>query len=599
MALRIEDYALIGDCESAALVGKDGSIDWLCLPRFDSPACFSALLGGPENGRWKIAPKSSATEVERRYRGDTMILDTEFLCATGRCRVTDFMPVRDSAPSLVRIVTGLEGRVRMRMELAIRFDYGRLVPWVSRRGEDLVAIAGSEQVVLRAPVTHRGEGMTTVAEFDVSAGESVTFTLVHAPSHLPPPEPQDPRAALEATERFWRSWCLRGTLDGPWRDAVVRSLLTLKALTYAPTGGMVAAPTTSLPEQMGGTRNWDYRFCWLRDATFVLLTMMQAGYRKEAEAWRAWLVRSVAGLPSQLQPLYSVTGDHRLDELELPWLAGHQGTKPVRIGNAAYRQTQLDVFGEVLDALHHARRHGMRGTEVDWALEKALLQHLETLAGAEDRGIWEVRGPTWHFTHSKVMIWVAFDRAISAVKDFGLDGPVKRWRKIRDALHAEICEKAFDPELGAFVQAYGSKQLDAATLLLPHVGFLPATDPRMVGTVAAIQKRLARNGLIDRYDTAAAPDGLPPGEGSFLACSFWLVDNLVLQGRLDEGRELFEHLLTLRNDVGLLAEEYDPVAKRQLGNFPQALSHLALVDSAFNLARFKGPARERSKHQPK
>jgi len=598
MPLPIEDYALIGDCRTSALVGKDGSIDWLCLPCFDSPACFAALLGGPEHGRWQIAPAQDPYRVDRRYRPDTLVLETTFETATGSCRLTDFMAPGSDAPTLVRFVSGLKGRVDLKMELVIRFDYGLLVPWVERTDDTLVAVAGPDQLVLHTSARHRGEDLKTVAEFTVAESEELSFVLTHGPSHLEMPKPVDPHAALQQTQDYWKRWAGQCNYAGPARDAVVRSLITLKALIYQPTGGIIAAPTTSLPENPGGERNWDYRYCWLRDATFVLLSLMHAGYREEADAWRAWLVRAVAGSPSQLQPLYGITGVHRLDEWELPWLPGYEGARPVRIGNAAYAQLQLDTFGELLDAMHHARRCNLAPNEPSWALQKALLKHLEALRHTPDHGIWEVRGPRQHFTYSKVMMWVAFDRAVSAVVDFGLDGPVDHWRKLRDDLHAEICERAFDPELGSFVQAYGSKQLDASTLLLPLVGFLPATDLRMVGTVEAIGKRLMRNGFIHRYDTRETEDGLPPGEGVFLACTFWFIDNLVLQGRYREGRQMFERLLGIRNDVGLLAEEYDVGNGRFLGNFPQALSHLALIDTAYNLLETHGPARQRAKHRP-
>jgi GH15 family glucan-1,4-alpha-glucosidase len=501
MALQIEDYAPIGNCETAALVGKNGSLDWLCLPRFDSPACFAALLGGPEHGHWQISPLTPAKPIQRRYRPDTLVLDTNFETNGGKCRLTDFMPAGGGAPAVVRIVSGLEARVHLRMELIIRFDYGRRVPWVSRDGDELIAIAGPDLLVLRTPAKHRGENLTTVAEFTVSAGEDIPFVLTYGPSHLDVPRPIDAKAALRETEEYWSKWTAQCNYSGPWREAVTRSLITLKALTYRPTGGIVAAPTTSLPERAGGSRNWDYRYCWLRDATFALLSLMHAGYRKEAEAWRAWLVRAVAGLPSHVQPIYSIMGNHRIDERQLPWLPGYQGAKPVRIGNDAYTQLQIDTFGEVLDALHHARRHNLAPSGVGWSLQKALLNHLETLRDMPDRGIWEFRGSALHFTYSKVMIWVAFDRAIAAAGHFGLDGPVDHWRRLRSDLHAEICERAFDPELGSIVQSYGSKQLDAATLLIPLVGFLPADDPRMIGTVEAIRKQLMRSGcFLRRYD---------------------------------------------------------------------------------------------------
>lgn len=599
MPLAIEDYALIGNGRTAALVGKDGSIDWLCVPRFDSPSCFAALLGTTDHGHWQITPKQKAKRSRRRYRGDTLVLDTDFETESGIVRVSDFMPMGEGNSSVVRIVSGLEGEIELRMDLVIRFDYGRLVPWVSRADGDLVAVAGSHQLVLRCPVDHHGENFTTVADFRVKAGEEIPFTLTHGASHLSVPPAFDANAALIETEKHWTDWTSKCRYDGPYREAVVRSLIVLKALAYHPTGGIVAAPTTSLPEQPGGVRNWDYRYCWLRDASMVLLTLLQAGYREEADAWRAWLTRAIAGLPQQLQPVYCVSGDRRLDEWEISWLPGYENSRPVRVGNAAYAQLQLDSFGEVLDAFHHGRRSQLAPSAASWPLQKALLTHLETLRDVPDRGIWEVRAPDQHFTYSKVMIWVAFDRAVSAVEHYGLDGPVERWREIRDSLHEEICQKAYNSDLGAFVQAYESPQLDASTLMLPLVGFLPADDARIVGTVDAIGKRLMHNGFIHRYDARETQDGLPPGEGVFLACTFWFADNFVLQGKLKEATRILERLLKIRNDVGLLPEEYDPENSRFLGNFPQALSHLALVGTAYNLHEFHGPARQRSKLRPK
>lgn len=596
---RIEDYAVIGDSHSAALVGRDGSIDWLCLPRFDSPACFAALLGTAENGRWQIRPSVPVRKVERRYRGETLVLETDFICDSGRVRVTDFMPMEGPTSSVVRLVTGLSGRVPLRMELAIRFDYGRLVPWVSRDDGSLLAVAGPHLLALRTPVPHHGEKLTTVAEVTLAEGETLPFCLTYGASFNPLPAEVDPEAALQRTEDFWRDWASQCDVQGPWREAVVRSLITLKAMTYAPSGGIVAALTTSLPEQPGGTRNWDYRCCWLRDATFTLLSLMAGGYREEAAAWRHWVVRAIAGKASQMQPLYSILGENRLDEWEVPWLDGFAGSRPVRIGNAAFGQLQLDTFGEVLDALHHARRNGIDPSEASWDLQKSLLEYLTGMLDQPDHGIWEVRGEPQHFTHSKVMSWVALDRAVSAVETFDLEGPAEHWRRLRDQLHREICAQAFDRERNAFVQAYGSKALDASSLLFPLVGFLPARDPRMLGTVEAIERELMVGGLVRRYDSADGHDGLPPGEGQFLACSFWLADNLVLQGRRAAGRRLFERLLSVRNDVGLLAEEYDVETGRQLGNFPQALSHLALVGTACSLSDRRGPAQERSRHGPK
>jgi GH15 family glucan-1,4-alpha-glucosidase len=584
MPARIEDYALIGDCETAALVSRGGSIDWLCWPRFDSGACFAALLGTPEHGRWLIAPCDGGARVMRRYRDGTLILETEFTTDEGTVTLVDFMPLRGSASDLARIVVGKRGRVAMRVELVLRFYYGAIIPWVTQLEDgSLRAIAGPDMVVLRSDVPLRGEGLTSVGEFSVGEGETVSFVLTYSPSHLPPPKSVKARAALSDTEKYWRDWTRKCTYDGEWGDPVRRSLITLKALTYHPTGGVVAAPTTSLPEQLGGTRNWDYRFCWLRDATLTLLALMDAGYYDEATAWREWLLRAAAGSPTQVQIMYGVAGERLLREWEVPWLPGYEGAMPVRIGNAAHGQLQLDVFGEVLDALHQGRRGGMPLSIEASDLQRALVNHLETIWDRPDQGIWEVRGPPQHFTYSKVMAWVAVDRAIKSGEELGRDGSLDRWRVLRRRIHDEICQRAYDAELGAFVQAYGSKQLDASLLLMPIVGFLPPEDPRVRGTVDAIEERLVVDGLVLRYDSAETDDGLPPGEGAFLACSFWLVDNRVLLGRYDAARELFERLLSLRNDVGLLAEEYDPRLARQVGNFPQAFSHVALVDSALNL----------------
>jgi GH15 family glucan-1,4-alpha-glucosidase len=595
MPSRIEDYALLGDCETVALVARDGSIDWLSWPRFDSGACFAALLGGPEHGRWRLAPVDRPSRTIRRYRGDTLILETDIETPEGAVSLIEFMPPRTGNSDLVRLVVGRRGRVRMRTELIIRFDYGAAVPWVFRLDDGaLCAITGPDRLVLRSSVPVHGEALTTVSEFWVEAGETVSFDLTHAPSHLPPPGAIDPVAALAETEAFWQAWSDRPVAASPWSDAVKRSLIVLKALTYRPTGGIVAAPTTSLPEHLGGVRNWDYRFCWLRDSTLTLLALMEAGHEGEAAAWHDWLLRAVAGSPDQMQIMYGLAGERRLPEWEIPWLPGYEGAKPVRIGNAAANQRQLDIYGEVMDMLFQARRRGLAGSATEWHLQKALLRHLETVWRQPDEGIWEVRGGQRHFTHSKVMCWVAFDRAVKSVEHFGCDGPLDHWRHLRQQIHDEICREAFDADLGSFVQSYGSRQLDASLLLLPLVGFLPAGDARMVGTVRAIERRLRHGGLVLRYDTAAAPDGLPAGEGAFLACSFWLADNLILQGRLEEGRELFEHLLGLCNDVGLLAEEYDPHTGRMVGNFPQAFSHVGLVNTALNLSRVKGPAEHRS-----
>ena len=594
MAARIEDYALIGDCQTAALVAKDGSIDWLCIPRFDSGACFAALLGAPEHGRWLLTPVSPVRHVRRRYRGETLILETELETDEGVVALIDCMRPRTEAPDIVRLVEGRRGRVPMRMELVIRFDYGSIVPWVHRYDDGLWAIAGPDRLWLRTPVETRGEGLTTVSEFVVGEGESVPFVLTWTPSHQTKPPPCiDARELVSSTEEWWRAWASRCTYQGEWRDAVIRSLITLKAMTYAPTGGIVASVTTSLPEHIGGVRNWDYRFCWLRDATFTLYSMLEAGYTEEALAWREWLLRAIAGVPSQFNIMYGVSGERRLTELELPWLPGYEGSKPVRVGNAAHAQHQLDVYGEVLDALHQCRRRKLPSDVDSWNLERALLDALEKDWKEPDEGIWEVRGPRRHFTHSKVMAWVAFDRAVKAVEEFGREGPVDRWRALRDEVHAEVCARGFDAELGAFVQSYDSKLLDASLLMMPLVGFLPATDPRMRSTIEAIERTLKHDGFVARYQTVTAVDGLPVGEGAFLACSFWLVDCLAMLGRRADACALFERLLSIRNDLGLLSEEYDSTARRLVGNFPQAFSHISLVNTALNLSRESGPAESR------
>ncbi|HEX7273476.1 MAG TPA: glycoside hydrolase family 15 protein [Casimicrobiaceae bacterium] len=591
----IEHYALIGDCQTAALVGRDGSVDWLCWPRFDSAACFAALLGTPENGRWRIAPKSARWAVARRYRRDTLILETDFETAEGAVRVIDFMPVRESVSDLVRIVVGRAGRVTMRMELVLRFGYGASVPWVSRLDDgSLRAIAGPDMTVLRTPVDLRGEGLKTLADFTVAAGETIPFVLTYGASYQPIASPIDAQAVLEATEEFWHKWASRCAYEGEWSGAVSRSLITLKALTYAPTGGIVAAPTTSLPERIGGVRNWDYRYCWLRDATLTLLALMNAHYFEEAEAWRRWLERAVAGTPEQAQIMYGLAGERRLDEWTVEWLSGYAGSRPVRIGNAAAAQFQLDVYGEVIEALLFARKGGLPADSVTWGIQRQLLHHLATVWTTPDHGVWEVRGPRRHFTYSKVMAWVAVDRAIQSVEQFGVQGPLRRWRALRRRIHDDVCRRGFNSRLNSFVQSYGSTDLEASLLLIPLTGFLPPEDPRVRGTLAAIERDLTVDGLVLRYRTRRSIDGLPKGEGFFLACSFWLADNLVLQGRRDEAKALFERLLALRNDVGLLAEEYDLRSRRMLGNFPQAFSHVALVNTAFNLTRREKPARQRS-----
>lgn len=595
--MRIEDYALIGDTYTAALVGRDGSIDWLCLPRFDSCACFASLLGDQRNGRWRLSPKGEVRQSHRRYRPGTLILETEFETDDGAVRLVDFMPPRGKHLDVVRIVEGLRGQVRMQMELVIRFDYGAVVPWVRNLDGVLSAIGGPDALYLHTPVATRGVQFTTVADFVVSAGKRVPFVLIWHPSHEPPPKPIHPERALKETEAWWLDWSSHCTYEGEWHEQVLRSLITLKALTYAPTGGIVAAPTTSLPETLGGVRNWDYRYCWLRDATFTLYSLMSAGYQQEASAWRDWLLRAVAGDPAQLQIMYGPAGERRLTETELSWLPGYEGSSPVRLGNAAVRQFQLDVYGEVMDTLHQARRVGMPTDESTWALQKHLLEFLETGWKQPDEGIWEVRGPRRHFTHSKVMAWVAVDRAVNAIERFGLPGDRDHWKRLREEIHAEVCEKGYDPNRRTFTQYYGSKELDASLLMIPLVGFLAPDDERVGGTVEAIERELCRDGFVQRYltDESGRVDGLPPGEGAFLGCSFWLADNYWLLGRHQEARRLFERLLSLCNDVGLLSEEYDPQAKRLLGNFPQALSHVSLINTARNLSTGEGPAVQRTR----
>jgi GH15 family glucan-1,4-alpha-glucosidase len=594
MATRIEDYALIGDCQTAALVARDGSIDWLCVPRFDSPACFAALLGTPEHGRWQIAPAAAETRaIRRRYRPGTLVLETDYETDTGAVTLIDCMPVGAETPTVVRIVEGTRGRVPMRLDLVFRLDYGSLVPWVRRTSDGIRAIGGASALRLRTPIALRGERFHTVSEFTVTAGQRVPFTLSWAPSAAPDPAAVEPDSAIETTERWWREWSQRCRYEGEWREAVVRSLITLKALTYAPTGGLVAAVTTSLPERLGGVRNWDYRYCWLRDATFALYALMTGGYVDEARAWRAWLLRAIAGDPSQAQTLYGVAGERLVPEWDVTWLPGYEGSVPARVGNAATMQFQLDILGEVVDTLHYARRIGLEADENAWRVEGHLIEFVESVWQKPDEGIWEVRGPRRPFTHSKVMAWVALDRAVKAVERFGLEGPVERWRAVRAAIHDDVCRNGFDPEIGAFVQYYGSKLLDASVLMIPLVGFLPAMDPRMLSTVEAIQKHLVSDRLVARYQTTQEIDGLPPGEGAFLPCSFWLADNLALQGQHVEARAIFERLLDVRNDVGLLSEEYDPGARRLLGNFPQAFSHVGLINTARNLSRRGGPAEHR------
>jgi GH15 family glucan-1,4-alpha-glucosidase len=593
MSLPIEDYGLIGDTHTAALVGRDGSIDWLCLPRFDSGACFAALLGDGSNGRWMIAPAGPVRATSRRYRPDTLVLETDFDTPEGVVRIVDCMLPRDDVPTVIRVVEGVSGRVEMALELIIRFDYGSVVPWMRKVDGRQHAIGGPDALTLDTPIRLYGRDLTTRADFTVAAGESVPFVLMWHPSHRDSPRVPDAFRALEQTEKWWRAWASRCQYEGPWREHVVRSSITLKALTYAPTGGIVAAPTTSLPEQLGGVRNWDYRYCWLRDATYTLYALMIGGYTEEAVAWRNWLLRAVAGDPATMQTTYSVNGERRLTELEIPWLAGYERSRPVRIGNAAVEQLQLDVCGELIDAMHVARRAGIPPDRHGWAVERALLGHLEQTWQQPDHGIWEVRGPTRQFTHSKVMVWVAFDRAVKAVERYGLTGPIDRWRRLRQDVHDLVCREGFSEKRNSFTQYFGTDDVDASLLLLPLVGFLPAEDPRVVGTVAAIERDLLHNGFVRRYCPREEVDGLPEGEGVFIACTFWLTDNYHLQGRHDEATQLFERLAGLCNDLGMLAEEYDAVGRRLLGNFPQAFSHVMLINSARNLAHRHGPAERR------
>jgi len=597
MSTPIEDYALIGDCRTAALVGRDGSIDWLCWPRFDSEACFAALLGSREHGRWLIAPRGDAG-ITRRYRPNTLVLETHFETPDGAATLVDFMPPRRDHSTIVRFVIGTRGQVSMHTELILRFGYGAIVPWVTRvETGALRAIAGPDMVVLYTPVHVRGKDMTSVGEFTINLGDTIPFVLTYSRSHQPLPNPVDAMGALAETEKYWREWSAKCRPAGSWSDAVRRSMITLKALTYEPTGGIVAAPTASLPEQIGGVRNWDYRYCWLRDATLTLLGAMHAGYYEEAQAWREWLLRAVAGSPEQLQIMYGIGGERRLTEWTASWLPGYENSAPVRIGNAAHGQLQLDVFGEIMDTYHQARRGGLTTNDSGWDIQLAFADHLKNVWRESDQGIWEMRGPPQHFTYSKVMAWVAYDRAIKSAETFGLEAPLDEWRTLREQIFDEVCEHGYDEELGTFVQAFGSKQLDANLLLLPCVGFLPVSDPRIERTIAAVEKHLLRDGFVMRYSTEEVEDALPPGEGAFLACSFWLVDVYTLQGRLDDAEKLFRRLVALRNDVGLLSEEYDPGTKRLVGNFPQAFSHLALVNSAYNLTETSKPVHHRAQDE--
>ena len=601
MSCRIEDYGLIGDCETAALVGRDGSIDWLCWPAFDSDACFAALLGTSKHGRWLIAPADEIKSTSRRYWGNTLILETRFETESGTVALIDFMPPRGNASDVVRLVRGISGRVKLRMELIIRFGFGADIPWVKKNpdGSGLLAICGQDMTVLRTPVETRGEDLTTVADFEVGESETVPFVLTYGPSHLPVPAPVDPASALRDTEEFWTEWCSRCSYDGGDRDLVMRSLITLKALTYAPTGGIVAAPTTSLPEKLRGARNWDYRFCWLRDATFTLLALMNSGYTEEASAWHHWLLRAAAGAPANMQIMYGIMGQRRLLEWQAGWLPGYEGAGPVRIGNAAHAQLQLDVFGELIDAFHQSRVAKLELDEESWALECAVLEHLAEEWDQPDHGIWERRGDGKHYVFSKVMTWVAFDRGIKSAETFGFEAPLDTWRKLRETIHRDVCDRGFDRALNSFVESYGSKLLDASILLLPSVGFLPASDSRIRGTLEAVEKHLMRDGFALRHDPREISEEIQPIEGAFLACTLWFADACVLAGDIAKAQVLFDRVVAVANDLGLLAEEFDSGASRQTGNFPQALTHIALINTAHNLCDAKNasekPAMQRSK----
>jgi GH15 family glucan-1,4-alpha-glucosidase len=595
MSDRIEDYAVIGNCETMALVSRSGSIDWLCVNRFDRGACFAALLGDPSHGRWLIAPKDANARVSRRYRDKTLILETTFETEEGVVCLTDFMYRRDGVGDLVRLVRGVRGKVTMQTELTLRFEYGSRIPWVTRHDDGrLQMVSGPDRIMIDTPVELRGEDMRTIGEFCVPAGEEVPFMFTRSLSYRKEPEKLDAAEALNRVEKFWVGWTAPFQNHSEWSDLMLRSLITLKGLTHWETGGIVAAATTSLPEQLGGTRNWDYRFCWLRDATLTLYALVETGFFDEARNWREWLLRASAGAPDQLQIMYGVAGERRLEEYEVPWLPGYENSAPVRVGNAAATQVQLDVYGELIEAMYLGRKRGINTEAPSWELEVALTEHLEKIWDQPDQGIWEIRGEPQHFTHSKVMAWVAFDRGIRSAEEFGLEAPLDRWRAVRDRIHADVCKNGYNAEMNSFVQYYGSDLLDASLLQIALVGFLPCTDPRVQGTVAAIERTLLQDGFVYRYNTASGTDGLPPGEGVFLACSFWLVDNYVIMDRYDEARALFERLISLCNDVGLLSEQYDPAMQRQVGNFPQAFSHLSLINSARNLSTARGPAIERS-----
>ncbi|MFI5693769.1 glycoside hydrolase family 15 protein [Kribbella sp. NPDC051586] len=597
MPLQLEDYALIGDTHTAALVGYDGSIDWLCVPRFDSSACFAALLGDPGHGRWLLAPAGGYRATDRRYREDSLVVETDFTTADGAVRVIDCMPIRGDQPDVYRRVECLSGRVAMRSEVAVRPEYGKVTPWIRDTGRRSTAIAGPDTLTLDSDVEHRREHSDLVADFELAEGHHAEFRLTWSKPHDPPPRHVDVGKAITRTDKWWRDWASKCSYDGPYRDAVVRSLITLKAMTYQPSGGIVAAPTTSLPEQLGGVRNWDYRFCWIRDATFTLLALLDAGYETEASAWREWLLRALAGQPEQMQLMYGVEGERRLTEHELDWLPGYANSQPVRIGNAASEQFQLDVFGELMDALHQARVHGIPPDETAWDVQRALMDFLEGHWREPDNGIWEMRGDPRHFVHSKMMAWAAVDRAVRGVEEFKLPGPVDEWKQLRDDIHREVCDRGYDADRNTFTQYYGSRSLDASVLLMASIGFLRGSDKRLRGTIGAIADELCHDGFVSRYSTTKKSegiDGLPPGDAAFLPCTLWLADSYLLTGRKDQGRQVFERVLGLSNDLGLLSEEYDTTQRRLVGNFPQALTHLALVNTAIDLHSGHGPSRRRS-----